>query len=121
MSRQAEYGGSRRAVVMHTSRTQEERELERKCSEWRLRGWDIRYILTRSGYTVREFAEHLMSYGARITTIRSVYRLMERYDVSTRYADLLQRLVGEHHYRTFIKEIIKREERRARERSESAD
>lgn len=118
MNEQAEYGRGRRGVVMHTSRTQEERELDRKCSEWRLRGWDIRYILTRSGYTVREFADYLMRCGARITTIRSVYRLMERYDISTRYADHLERMVGEKHYRIFVKEIIRCEERRARERRE---
>jgi hypothetical protein len=121
MNEQAEYESGRRATVSHASRMQEERELERKCSEWRLRGWDIRYILTRSGYTVREFADYLMRCGARITTIRSVYRLMERYDISTRYADHLERLVGEQHYRTFVKEIIKHEERRARERHLKSD
>jgi len=114
----AEPKRNRPAIVVHTSRTQEERELERKCREWKLRGWDVRYILTRSGYTVRDLAEHLKNRGARITTIRSVYRLMERYEVSTRYADLLAHLVGEQHYRTFVKEIIRREERHAKESRE---
>lgn len=95
-----------------------EREMSRKCDEWRLRGWDIRHILTRSGYTVREFADYLTRNGARITTIRSVYRLMTRDAVTTRYADLLKELVGANHYRIFLKEIILKEERRARERRE---
>src|SRR3954464_11765288 len=111
MKKQSEPQESRTAIVVHTSRTQEERELERMCREWKLRGWDVRYILTRSGYTVRNLADHLRRHGARITTIRSVYRLMTRWEVSTRYADLLALLVGEQHYRTFVKEIIRREER----------
>ncbi len=118
MGTRTEHGGHGQAIVVHTSRTQEERELARKCDEWQLRGWDVRYILTRSGYTVRELAEHFARHGARITTIRSVYRLMERYSISTRYADLLEDLVGKHHYRTFVKEIISREEQMERERRE---
>ena len=100
-----------RANTEHIARDREawrqaEKDMRRKSSEWRLRGWDVRYILTRSGYTVREFAEYLASNGARITTIRSVYRLMERDMVTTRYADLLKNLVGEDHFLVFVKEII---------------
>ncbi|MEP7217709.1 MAG: hypothetical protein ABI876_02270 [Bacteroidota bacterium] len=93
-------------------------EWDRRCGEWRLCGWDIRYILTQSGYTVRDLAEHMKRCGARITTIRSVYRLMERDTVTTRYADIVEDLVGKKHYLMFIKEIITQQEERVRQREE---
>ncbi|MDB5033103.1 MAG: hypothetical protein JWQ98_344 [Chlorobi bacterium] len=97
---------------------QEEADWDRRCREWKLRGWDIRYILTRSGYTVRELAEHMRCYGTRITTIRSVYRLMTRDKVSTRYADVLEDLIGKKHYLLLVKEVIKRYEERIRQQEE---
>lgn len=79
-----------------------------------MRGYELRRIRERCGYSAREFAEYLASTGAPITTARSVYRLQERYIVPPRYVDALREFVGKLNFDVYLREMVAEEEERRR-------
>jgi DNA-binding transcriptional regulator YiaG len=98
--------------------TANEKELARKCAERTISGRDMKKIREQCGYSAREFAELLQSMGARITTMRSVYRLEERHEIPPRYVDALTKLVGVKNFAATVQTIIGEEEELAKWREE---